>query len=233
MTAMPETPDSDTDLREAYERLGSSLEVRADLLAPVQDRMRDRRRRRMTLMTLTAAASLVGAGAIASVAGRNGDATSAVEPPSSGGYTSTLQVTREDGSTYLFRDVTVSCQTDPNSGHQTITATSNPPSADGPLTKPFFYFQAVLSRVQGGRVFRLPIDGGSDVRPMTLFAATDSTTGKEHNEVSSAETPASGTVAVSQASCDPTPTLGLDVDATLGSEVGLGPERITGRLTPP
>jgi hypothetical protein len=72
----------------------------------------------------------------------------------------------------------------------------------------------------------LPLDGpgDSDHRAFVLFAAdADSESpGKRGNEVSSAESGAAGTVRVLRASCDPTPVLEIQVEATLGSEVQRG-----------
>ncbi len=65
-----------------------------------------------------------------------------------------------------------------------------------------------------------------------LFAADSGITedGPERaNEVSSAEDGAAGEVRVLRASCDPTPVLELEVDATLGSELeGRAPWQVEG-----
>jgi hypothetical protein len=160
----------------------------------------------------------------------SGDRTAVDQPPEP---TSTLVMTRPDGSTYAFSDLTVSCDpplangdepvTDPAPGH--IWAYS-PINFDGSLdseedvtvTAPFVMIQGILSELQDERTFELPIygQGGASPEPVNVFIA-DTEGGKYGNEVSSSAS-GSGTVRVLEASCDPVPVLRVAVDATLGSE---------------
>jgi hypothetical protein len=102
----------------------------------------------------------------------------------------------------------------------------------GKVLERFLHFEARLDKVAGGRTFSLPAEsssGSSDDRAMTLFSASDEG-GPRANELSSAESQASGIIRVVSASCGATPGLALEVDATLGSEVERAPMRISGEL---
>jgi len=168
----------------------------------------------------------------------------ATEPPAG----STLTLTRPDGSTYTFPDVTVSCEspmqqgTDPERTPPGRIWLSSPMVMDGEavtegeanegaepeLQQPFIYFEGIVAKLQGDRTFTLPVDGpgDSDTYPLTLFVA-DTEGSATGNEVSSASG-GSGTVRVLRAECEPTPVLELEVDATLGSEEGLDPLDVAG-----
>jgi hypothetical protein len=157
-----------------------------------------------------------------------------------GGAVSTLVLTRPDGSTYAFDDVTVSC--DPPK------TTAGDPISDGPgriwmyspmkftgseaeddvrVTEPFVYFEGVVDKLQGDRALDLPVwgPGDSSTYPMTLFVA-DSV---DDNEAASSAG-GSGTVRVLRAACEPTPVLELEVDGTLASEVRRGDLHLAGAV---
>jgi len=230
--------DKDPQIAGAYERLGSSMTAPVDVLGRVEQRMRDRRRRRRIVAGGGSALALVVAGTATALAlGGGGQPTTLhvvdqpTKPAEPTGPVSTLSFTRADGSTYTFSDIEVACKKDPDSGRQLVTATSPRKVRGDTLLEPFFMFQASLDEVAGGHTFTLPVDGmETDKLPMILFFATDEG-GPRANELSSAEQ-SSGTVEVTGASCGPTPTLGLRIDATLGSEVEQPSMAIAGELTP-
>lgn len=72
-----------------------------------------------------------------------------------------------------------------------------------------------MVRLDIDRIRRLRRPGDSSSYPITLFVADP----EDQDEVATS-TDSSGTVRVLRASCDPTPVPALEVDATLGSEVG-------------
>jgi len=227
--------EKDPEIRDAYARLGRSLGAPADVLSRVEHRMGARRRRRVAAVGGVSALALVVAGTAAALAVRGGDDPSTThvvdEPAGPDGPVSTLSFTRADGSTYTFRDIKVSCRKDPDSARQLVLATSPRKVRGDTLLEPFFMFQASLDDVAGGRTFTLPMeDMATDKMPMILFFATDEG-GPRANELSSAQQ-SSGTVEVTSASCGPTPSLGLEIDATLGSEVDQKAMSIAGGLKP-
>lgn len=59
-----------------------------------------------------------------------------------------------------------------------------------------------------------------------MFGADD----HDGNEVSSSQPGAAATVPVLEASCEPVPTLRVELDTTLGSDVGQGPVDVAGTL---
>lgn len=64
---------------------------------------------------------------------------------------------------------------------------------------------------------------------MLLYAAEPGDgSSQQSNEVSSAQKGATGTIRVLHVSCAPTPTLELEVDTTLSSEVHQGTLQVTG-----
>lgn len=229
---MSTTQDKDPEIVSAYDRLGRSLGAPVDVLTRVEHRMRARRRQRVAIAGGASALALVVAGTAAAFALGGGDQPStahvADEPA---GPVSTLAFTRTDGSTYTFRDIEVACKKDPDSGRQLVTATSPRKVRGDTLLEPIFMFQASLDEVADGRTFTLPVDDAATSKlPMILFFATDEG-GPRANELSSAEQ-STGTVEVTGASCGPTPSLGLKIDATLGSEVEQGSMAIAGELRP-
>ncbi|WP_395656592.1 hypothetical protein [Nocardioides sp.] len=149
-------------------------------------------------------------------------------------------LTRPDGSTYSFPDVTVSCTPprvdggDPlGSGPGRIWLWSPihlvGTGDDARVTEPFVYLEAIVDEIAGDRTFTWPNDWSMDTEhvPLTLFVA-DSEGRPRSNETSTNEAAARGTVHVLEAACDPEPVLRLEVDATLGSEVGQGTLHVGG-----
>lgn len=226
---------TEQQIRDGYEQLDSALSPPLDAQDRVAHRVRQRRQRRRARVTVAVAVMVAGGGtAVALASGENGTTPRfAVEPRP--GVTSTLVVTRPDGSTQAFPDVTVSC--DPP-----VTAAGDPIDSgrgriwlyspirlegevehedDAELLQPFVYMEGVVSELQGDRTFSLPVDGpgDSETYPLILFVA-DTEGGPDGNEVVSSGD-SSGTVRVLRAACEPTPVLELEVDATLGSEEGL------------
>ena len=227
------TEEKDPEIAGAYDRLGRSLDGPVDVLVRVEHRMRARRRQRAALAGGASALALVVAGTTAALTLGGDDQPSTLhvtdEPA---GPVSTLAFTRADGSTYTFRDIEVTCKKDPDSARQLVTATSPRKVRGDTLLEPFLMFQASLDEVEGGRTFTLPVDDVATSKlPMILFFATDEG-GPRANELSSTE-PSTGTVQVLQASCGPTPSLDLRVDARLGSEVEQSSMRLTGELHAP
>jgi hypothetical protein len=219
--------DRDPEVRAAYERLGSALAPPLDVLARVDRRIRERRRHRVAAVAAAAVVALGSAGAAVALSLGDGDSTGSLVTDDPAGPADTLSITRTDGSTYTFHDVTVTCAPD-DKGGQVLEARSPRRFRGEQLLEPFVLFAAPLDTIADGRSFELPVDG-MDEGPMTLFFATDEG-GPRANELSSAQSPSSGTVQVLGASCGPTPSLHLKVDATLGSEVEQPPMRIVGEL---
>jgi hypothetical protein len=242
---------TDEDIRDAYAQLGAALAPPADAPDRISRRVAVRRRRRQA--TLAGAAAVVALGAVGTAAltlGSGGDGTDptiAVDQPSPPeGPASTLVLTRPDGSTFAFDEVSVSCAAPygkegaqgPAEGRIWLTSPIRTEGGevtedDARVLEPFVYFEGVVDRLQGDRTFDLPVDrGDSDSNPFVLFMA-DPVVGAaadRANEVSSVEPGAAGTVRVVRAACEPTPVLELEVDATLGSEVDQGTLAIAGAV---
>jgi hypothetical protein len=231
-----EQQPEDQQLQDAYARLGTVLLPPPDVAVRVEREVGARRRRRRT--ALAGAAVLVAGGAVGGtvVLGSgddpDGDTIAVDQPRVQGSFT----LTRPDGSTYVFEDLTLSCSEDPRgqsaaAGHIYLYSPWRLDEAEDALTEPFFDFEGAVDRVDG-KTFTLPADsesGSSEDRPFVLFVAEPSTPGKDRgNEVSSAEPGAAGTVRVVRASCEPTPVLELEVDTTLGSEVEQGTLDVAG-----
>jgi hypothetical protein len=225
---------SDDQIRAAYQRLDSALVPPPDALRRVARRSAVRRRRRRVAVVGTAAVvALTVAGTAARLADEDDRTDTVTVDPS--GPVSTLVVTRPDGSTVAFPEVTISCAQGgidaPSNGAETIAAIS-PRRVEGDrLLEPFMYFEGILAKIQGDRTFTLPHNTSqdSDQRPMVLFVA-DTQGAEGGNEVSSQQNGAAGTVRVLRASCGPEPVLELEVDATLGSEVEQNTLDIEGSL---
>jgi hypothetical protein len=225
---------SDDQIRAAYQRLDSALVPPPDALRRVARRSAVRRRRRRVAVVGTAAVvALTVAGTAARLADEDDRTDTVTVDPS--GPVSTLVVTRPDGSTVAFPEVTISCAQGgidgASNGAETITAIS-PRRVEGDrLLEPFMYFEGILAKIQGDRTFTLPHNTSqdSDQRPMVLFVA-DTQGAEGGNEVSSQQNGAAGTVRVLRASCGPEPVLELEVDATLGSEVEQNTLDIEGSL---
>ncbi|MFC7496835.1 MULTISPECIES: hypothetical protein [unclassified Nocardioides] len=232
---------TEEQIKDGFDRLESALGAPRDARARVAHRIAVRRRRRRAVVAGGAAlgVALVGGIVASALSGDDGsDQTVAVDPPS--GPLSTLVMTRPDGSTYAFPDVTVSCEPpvgtegDTQGTDARIWMTSPMPadvaSDDAELERPFVYFEGRLDKLTEDRTFRLPVwgPGDSSTYPLVLFMA-DPSDGERANEVASSAG-GSGTVRVLRASCDPVPVLELDVDATLDSEVEQESLKVAGAL---
>jgi len=244
--------DEDTDARigDAYDRLGSALAPPPDVAAAVEREVVARRRRRRAAWVGVAALVAAGtAGAVVTLGGGDspdGDAVAtdpgvdinSGKPPvvDHGSFV----LTRADGSTHEFTELTVSCETDARgeklaAGHISLYSPFDATEDGKGIKQPFFYFEADVSKA-AGKTFSLPEEsGGTDDEVFILFAAdpgvdvaNDAAKPNRANEVSSAESGAAGEVKVLEASCGQEPVLELDVDATLGSEVQQGTEKLAG-----
>lgn len=224
---------TEEQIKDGYARLGTALAPPMDVAERVERRVAVRRRRRRTGVVAGALAVVVATGGVvlAATSGDDGaDRTVAVDRPS--GPVSTLVMTRPDGSTYAFSDVTVSCDPPTTVGgdplgttgriwmYSPMEITGSEENDDARAVRPFVYFEGVVAKLQEERTFRVPVDGPGDssTYPLTLFIA-DTEGAPDGNEVASSAGGA-GTVRVLEATCDPTPMLRLEVDATLGSEEG-------------
>ena len=223
---------TEKQIQEGYEQLGSALVPPMDAQDRVANRVRVRRQRRRVAVASGAALGVVAAGGVVAVLINGADDTDsqlAVDPPTG------LELTRPDGSTYTFENVTVTCERwpedGPGSGQQRIRAVSPRHIENERVMEPFVYFSGIVSEIEGGQTFTFPNDSSmsSDKEPMILFVA-DSEGASGGNEVSTSQAGAAGTVRVVQASCDPTPTLHLEVDTDLGSEVSQPTLHIAGEL---
>ncbi len=226
---------TDDEIQLAYGRLGDALSPPVDGADRIGRRIAVRRRRRRAALAGTGVAAAVTGAVLVLGGGDAGGPDAATDPAVPGEQGSTLVLTRPDGSTYDFGELTVSCEpptvfgdvgTPPPSGpriymYSPISFTGEADEAGSRLVDPIVTFEGIVAKIQGGRSFELvseSLSGSSDRRPMTLFVADPEGTPRS-NEVSSSETGSAGTVTVLEASCDPTPVLRLEVDATLGSEV--------------
>lgn len=216
---------TEEQIRDGYERLDSALRPPQDAFHRVEKRIGARRRtRRIGVAAGTAVAvAAVGTYAAASMGGSDDGRKGvvAVDPPP---YS--LVMTRPDGSTFEFKDLTISCDppappgAEGGPGDLSRVYLSSPMLGDGDrLEAPFVYIEADVAKLQQPRMFTLPIetaDGSTDSLPLTVFIA-DTEGAPDGNEVVSSFG-STGTVRVTRASCDPTPVLELEVDATLASE---------------
>lgn len=233
---------TEQQIKDGFDRLEGAIAPPLDSLERVDRRVRVRRRRRRTgIAGAVVLAVVASAGAAVALSGgdEEGGDLVAVDPPQ--GPTSTLVLTRPDGSTYAFDDVTVSCQPPETPGGDPISYRPGRIWAFSPIklerwvdheddavaTQPFVYFEGIVSKLAGDRTFTFPNDWNmrSDEYPMVLFVADT-----DRNEAASSAGGESGTVRVLEASCDPEPVLRLEVDMTLGSEVGKSTLDIAGAL---
>jgi len=227
---------TEQQIRDGYARLGAALAPPVDVARRVERRVAVRRQRRRTgIVAGTLVAVVVGGAVAAATSGDGGPGdTVAVDRPS--GPVSTLVLTRPDGSTYAFPDVTVSCEPPVTvDGQQAgdrapgriwayspIEPTGPVENDDSTIEHPFVYIEGRVAQLQDEPTFALPLDPparSSDDLPILLFMA-DTVGAEDGNEVSSDAGGEAGTVRVLQAACDPVPVLRLEVDATLGSEEG-------------
>lgn len=209
---------TEEQIKDGYDRLDGALAPPPDAAHRVERRVAARRRHRRTAVAGVATLGVlaVGGTVVALASGDDGTGPTVATDPGSAPV-STLVMTRPDGSTYAFEAITLSCD---KTGTR-ITARS-PRHFEGRFaTEPFVQIDGLVAKLQGDRTLDLPTDGpgGSDSFPLTLFIADSEGTNRS-NETSSPEQASSGTVRVLRASCEPTPALELEVDATLGSEVG-------------
>ncbi len=239
---------TEQQIKDGYTRLGEALAPPMDVAARVQRRVGVRRRRRRAGVVAGTLVAVVatGGGVVAATSGDDGPGdTVAVDQPT--GPVSTLVMTRPDGSTYEFDDVTVSCDPPKTVDGQTLGDRArgqiwaySPIEPNGSLEDdaatmkhPFVYIYGTVAAMQDGRVFTLPISDDQVSRtslPPGLFMA-DTEGAPDGNEVASgAGAGERGTVQVLEASCDPTPVLRLKVDATLPSEEGKQPLKLAGEL---
>lgn len=213
---------TEEQIRDGYERLDSTLHAPQDALDRVERRMAARRRgRRIGAAVGTVAVVAAVAGyAVVSMGGSDdgSEGLVAVEPPPA-----SLVMTRPDGSTYEFQDLTISCDP-PSAGGETEAGDgsrvylSSPIRIDGErIGQPFVLIDAAVD--QEFRTFNLPLDdgGGSSESPPLMVFMADTEGAPDGNEVVGSS-PSTGRVTVARASCDPTPVLELEVDATLASE---------------
>jgi hypothetical protein len=223
---------TEQQIRDGFEQLEGALAPPADALERVDRRVRSRRRRRRATLAGGAALVLVAVGGTAVALG-SGDDGGDVVADDPADPTSTLVMTRPDGSTYAFPDVTVTCE-EPFKGAamgpgERIFAYSPRHIEKGRAVEPWFWFDGLLDRVSGHRTFTFTADWGldsSDAYPVTVFLLDT-----DGNEASSSAGGESGTVHVLEASCDPAPVLRLEVDMTLGSEEqDLGSLDVAGEL---
>jgi hypothetical protein len=224
---------TEEQIRDGYERLDSSLRAPQDAFDRVEKRMGARRRRRrmgVAAGTAVVVAAVGGYTALSMGGSDDGrDGVVAVDPPPA-----PLVMTRPDGSTYEFTDLTISCDP-PGAADGGSGSGSGPGSGSGDLsrvylsspiliegdrvTQPFVLIEAAVEELERPRTFSLPIesaDGSSEGLPLTVFIA-DTEGAPDGNEVVSSS-PSTGTLRVARASCDPTPALQLEVDVTLASE---------------
>lgn len=218
---------SEEQIKDGYDRLDSAVHPPQDAFDRVERRMGVRRRRRRAGLAAGTAVAVAAFGgiAVASLGGSDDgrEGVVAVDPPASPPYS--LVMTRPDGSTFTFEDLTVSC--DPPDIAGEIGAAegsrvylSSPVQIEGEMVRqPFVLIEGIVAKLQEPRTFTLPVDGAdgsSESMPLTVFIA-DNEGAPDGNEVTSSSG-STGTVRVIRAACDPTPVLQLEVDATLGSE---------------
>ncbi|HXH80651.1 hypothetical protein [Nocardioides sp.] len=216
---------TEEQIRDGYERLDSALHAPQDAFDRVERRIGARRRSRRIGVAAGTAAVVAAVGGYAALSmggsddGREG--LVAVDPPP---YS--LVMTRPDGSTFTFDDLTISCDPPAPAGGEAGTGDksrvylSSPFVVDGEqVTQPFVLIEVDLAKLDEPRTLSLPIestDGSTESLPLSVFIA-DTEGAPDGNEVVSSSG-STGTVRVTQASCDPTPVLELEVDATLASE---------------
>lgn len=236
---------TEEQIKDGYARLQGALLPPVDVATRVERRVAVRRHRRRTgIVTGTLVAVVAAGGVVVALTSGDegaGDAVAVDQPP---GSASTLVLTRPDGSTYAFDDVTISCDppvttagdqmglTTPGQiwAYSPIDFSGDVESEDVTLNRPFVLFQGTLAKLRTERTFEMPVDGpgGSSTYPITLFMA-DTEGAPDGNEVASGAG-GSGTVRVLEASCDPVPVLRLEVNATLASEEGKQSLDLAGEL---
>jgi hypothetical protein len=228
------TTEQDELIGAAYERLDGALAPPPDGAERIAHRIVVRRRGRWVARAGVAVVVVAGVAGGLAVA-RSGDSPSGTvavdQPPAP---RSTLVLTRPDGSTVAFPDVTVSCDPPVANGdtpvedpipdriwaYSPIEFSGSIDDNDAVVSRPFVMIQGIVSQIQEERVFELPIEGpqGASPEPLNVFVA-DTEGAADGNEVSSSVGD-TGTVRVLEASCGPVPVLRLELRTTLGSEEG-------------
>ena len=232
---------TEEQIKHGYDRLDGAITPPLDAEERVARRVTARRRHRRTAVVGVATLGVlaVGGTVVALASGDDGSGTP-VATDTGSAPVSTLVLTRPDGSTVAFPDVTVSCDApktaagdpvDDSAGriwmYSPMKFTGSEDGGDVRVTEPFVYFEGIVAKLQGGRTLDLPVwgPGDSSTYPMTLFVADN----VDDNEAASSAG-GSGTVRVVRAACEPTPVLELEVDATLASEVQKAPLDLAGRV---
>jgi hypothetical protein len=233
---------NEPEILDAYRDLSGPASPPDDLLDRVHRRI-GRRRIVRRAVTGLAAAAVVGGTSVLLLGGSDGTDTNDVVADDPGS-SSTLTFTHLGGETYTFAasDLGLFCTTSESGATSLFLVRADviddlkagrEPSEEVLASGPMLYVEVRLDKVTSGQEFRLPYDsrsGDSSDRAMTVFVASDEG-GKRANEVSSAERGSSGTVTVNEASCGASPTLSIDVDGTLGSEVQQQAMAIEGTYT--
>jgi hypothetical protein len=232
---MDDHDTEDQELADAYARLGTALLPPPDVAVRVEREVVSRRRRRRTAMAGGAAVVVAGtiAGAIVLDSGDSpdGDTVAVDRPGAQGSFT----LTRADGTSVTFDDLTLSCDEDPMGrkpapGTLFLYSPFHMDASGEQLTEPYFFVSVKVDEADG-TTFTLPVeDDRADGEPTLMVFAAESGQpgGKRANEVSSAQGDAAGTVEVRRAACGSSPVLDLDVDTTLGSELNQPSEQLVG-----
>jgi hypothetical protein len=230
---------NEQDILEAYRDLSTPPSPPTDVLDRVHSRIGRRRTARRGVAGIAAVAAIGGAGVV--ILGGSDRTSESDLVATDPGATSTITFTHVAGGTYTFAaaDLGILCTTR-DSGGETLILTradlvddlraEREPSQGVLAAAPLLYVELLVDQVEPGQEFQLPYEstsGDSGDRLMTFFVASEEG-GPRANEVSSAEPGAAGVVTVHEATCGPTPSLWIEIDATLGSEVEQPPLAIKG-----
>jgi hypothetical protein len=236
---------TEQQIKDGYGRLGEALAPPQDTLERVDRRLRERRRRRRTALAGGGVLGILATGGVvvAALSGDEGTNQPPVAVDPGPAPRSSLVLTRSDGTTVAFPDVTVSCDPpvteagDPISEetgriwlYSPIRTSGSEKGDDVVLHEPFVYFEGDATKI-ARRTYTFPNDWNMATAkmPMILFAADpDQQVDGRANEASSQEMDTKGTVQVLEASCDPAPVLRIQVDMTLGSELEGPPVDVRG-----
>ena len=223
---------TEQQIKDGFEQLAGALAPPVDAPDRGDRRVRVRRRRRRAGVAGAALVAVVAtAGTAIALSGGDDAGGDLVATDPAGLPQSTLVLTRADGSTYAFDDVTVTCD-EPFQGAATGPGQriylSTPRHIEGKrVTEPWLYVEAILDDVAAGKELTFPTDwsSSSDEYPLIVFVADT-----DGNEAASSAGTEKGTVRVLEASCAPVPVLRLEMDMSLGSEVSQEPLRVAGEL---